>query len=371
MDMVTESITGSSADLAVILNGQDLGVLRSLADQALVVLRETPGAADTAIEQEAEQPQLRIQVDRKEAARHGVNVADVQEVIELAIGGKPVTTMFEGDRRFDVVVRYIAPARSTLAEIGNIQVPTAEGARIALSRLARIEIAEGASIIARREGRRSISVRTNIRDRDQGSFAAEAQRKFRARVALPPGYTVEWGGQFENLDRARRRLAWILPLTILVIFVLLYWTFSSVRHALLILATVPFSIVGGVTALYLRGVSFSVSAAVGFVSLFGVAVMAGVLYVSEMRRQTEDAERPLDEAVVAGASAEFRPLLMLIAVAMLGMTPAALAIGIGSDVQRPLATVVVGGLASTLLLTLLVLPCLYAIVERFARMREE
>ena len=367
IDMVTESITGSSADLAVILSGQDLQVLRELANQSLGVLRDTRGAADTAIEQESEQPQLRIEIDRREAARHGINVADVQEVIELAIGGKPVSTMFEGDRRFDVIVRYVPEARSTLAEIGNIQVPTAEGARVALSRLARIEIAEGSSIVARRENQRSISVRTNIRGRDQGSFAAEAQKTFDSRVTLPPGYKVEWGGQFENLDRARRRLAWILPLTILVIFVLLYWTFGSVRNAVLILATVPFSIVGGVTALYLRNIPFSVSAAVGFVSLFGVAVMSGVLYVAEIQRRRANEDRPLDEAVVAGASVQFRPLLMLIVVAMLGMTPAALATGIGSDIQRPLATVVVGGLISTLLLTLLVMPCLYHIAERTGR----
>ena len=364
MDMVTESVTGSSADLAVIFSGPDLGVLRDLGGQALGVLREVPGAADTAIEQEADQPQVRIEINRQEAARYGINVGDVQEVIELAIGGRPVSTLFEGDRRFDISVRYAPEARSTLAEIGNIMVPAADGSRVPLSRLAEVKVADGASIISRRENRRQISVRTNIRGRDQGGFVAEAQRRVRQAVKLPPGYRVEWGGEFENLDRARRRLAWILPLTILVIFVLLYWTFGSVRNAGLVLVTVPFSIVGGVAALYLRGIPFSVSAAVGFVSLFGVAVMSGVLYVAEINRQRRDHDRPLKDAVLAGACAQLRPLLMLILVATLGMVPAAFAVGIGSDIQRPLATVVLGGLISTLFLGLLALPCLYYLVER-------
>lgn len=364
IDMVMEAVTGSSADLAIILSGPDLHVLREAANRVLDVVKTIQGAADSAIEQEADQPQLRIQIDRREAARYGINIADVQQVIELAIGGTPVSTMFEGDRRFDVVVRYVPEARSTLAEIGNILIPTVDGARVPLSRLARIDVANGASIIARRENQRQTSVRTNIRGRDQGSFVAEAQKRLDAALKLPAGYRVEWGGQFENLDRARRRLAWILPLTILIIFTLLYWTFGSALKAALILATVPFSVVGGIVALYLRAIPFSVSAAVGFVSLFGVAVMSGVLYVAEMNRQRLDNDRPLKEAVLAGACIQFRPLAMLIVVAMLGMTPAAFATGIGSDVQRPLATVVVGGLISTLLLTLLVLPCLHFLVAR-------
>jgi cobalt-zinc-cadmium resistance protein CzcA len=367
IDMVTESVTGSSADLAVILRGPDLRVLRRTAMQVLEMVRGIRGAADTAIEQEGDQPQLRILVDRQEAARHGINVADVQEVIELAIGGRAVSTMFEEDRRFDIVVRYVPEARSTLTEIGNIVVPTADGGRIPLARLAEIRVVEGPSLIARRENQRQISVRTNIRGRDQGSFVAEAQRKFRAQVKLSPGYRVEWGGQFENLDRARRRLTWILPITILIIFALLYWTFSSASQATLVLANVPFSIIGGIGALYLRGIPFSVSAAVGFVSLFGVAVMSGVLYVSEMNRQRREGQRELKEAVLAGACAQFRPLLVLILVAMLGMVPAAVARDIGSDIQRPLATVILGGLVSTLFLTLLALPCLYYLMERRRR----
>ncbi|MCC6860732.1 MAG: efflux RND transporter permease subunit [Bryobacterales bacterium] len=364
MDMVTEAITGSSADLAVILSGPDLGVLRRKAAEALEVVRHIPGSADAAIEQEADQPQLRIRIDRQEAARHGINVADVQEVIELAIGGRPVSTMFEGDRRFDISVRYVPEARGSLRDIGSVLVGTAEGSRVPLSRLADIQVADGASIIARREGRRQVSVRTNIRGRDEGGFVSEAQRALREKLTLPPGYRIEWGGQFENLERARKRLAWILPLTVLVIFALLYWTFASARQAVLVLASLPFSIVGGITALYLRGIPFSVSAAVGFVSLFGVAVMSGILYVSEINRRRKERGVGLEEAILAGALEELRPCLILITVALLGMVPAALARGIGSDIQRPLATVVVGGLASTLVFTLVAIPGLYCLTER-------
>jgi cobalt-zinc-cadmium resistance protein CzcA len=364
IDMVMDAVTGSSADLAVLISGPDLRVLRAAAAETLDILRGVRGAADVAIEQEGDQPQVRIRLDRAQAARYGINAADLQQVIELAIGGRPVSTMFEGDRRFDIVVRYVPEARSTLASLGQILVPTADGGRVPLSQVASIEVADGATIIARRENQRMISVRTNIRGRDQGSFVAEAQRKFRERVKLPPGYRVEWGGQFENLDRARRRLAWILPLTVALIFVLLYWAFGSIRDAAMVLLVVPFSVAGGVTALWLRGIPFSVSAAVGFVSLFGVAVMAGVLYLSEINRLLRQEGCDLEEAVLRGARTQLRPVLILLTAAMLGMCPAALATGIGSDVQRPLATVVLGGLASTLILTLVALPPLYYLVRR-------
>jgi cobalt-zinc-cadmium resistance protein CzcA len=226
----------------------------------------------------------------------------------------------------------------------------------------------GASIIARRENRRMISVRTNIRGRDQGGFVADAQRQFDARVKLPAGYTVDWGGQFENLARARRRLAFILPLTIAVIFGLLFFAFGSVPDAGLVLLNVPFSLVGGIAALYLRGINLSVSAAVGFISLFGVAVMSGVLVVTDIKRRRLE-NTPARDAVVQGALAQMRPVLMMIIVAMLGMVPAARASGVGSDVQRPLATVVVGGLCSTLLLTLFALPALSWILARRAKDR--
>jgi cobalt-zinc-cadmium resistance protein CzcA len=364
IDNVTEAVTGSPADLAVILSGPDLRQLRSLAEQSLEVLRSVPGAADTFLEQEAEQSQLRILIDRQAVARYGINVKDVQDVVEMAIGGKPVSTVFEGEKRFDVTVRFVEQARADEEAIGNVLVPTHEGGRVPLSQLAKIEVVSGASIIARRENIRQISVRTNIRGRDQGSFVKEAQAKFARAVRLPGGYSVDWGGQFENLERARKRLTVILPITIGIIFALLFFTFGSAANAGLVLVNVPFSLVGGIVFLWLRGINLSVSAAVGFISLFGVAVMSGVLYISEINRRRAEPGTGLEDAVIQGAKAQLRPSLMLILVAMLGMVPAARATGIGSDIQRPLATVLVGGLLSTLLLTLLVLPSLYYLVAR-------
>ena len=359
IDTSTEIATGSSADLAVIISGPDLRQLRALATQALAVLRPIRGAADTSIEQEADQAQLRIAVNRYQVARYGLNVSDVQDVIDLALGGSPITSVFEGDRRFDVVARFAPEARADASSIARILIPTRESGRVPLAQLADITVADGATIIARRENERQITIRTNIRGRDQGSFVDEAQARFVDAVKLPPGYRVSWGGQFENFDRARQRLAIIIPITIGVIFVLLFVTFGSAFDACLVLLNVPFSLAGGLVALAVRDINLSVSAAVGFISLFGVAVMSGVLYISDVNRRRLDRTAPLADAVVAAACTQFRPILMLILVAMLGMIPAALAHGIGSDIQRPLATVVVGGLISTLLLTLVALPAIY------------
>jgi cobalt-zinc-cadmium resistance protein CzcA len=363
IDMVTESVTGSSADVAVIIYGPDLGELRRLATQTLAMVRQVPGAADTSIEQEEDQAQLRIRVDRQEVARYGINVRDVQDVIELAIGGRAASTLYEGERRFDITVRYVPEARTDPVAIGSILVPTREGGRVPLSQLAEIRVANGSSIIARRENQRQITIRTNVRHRDQGGFVADAQARFGSSVKLPSGYKVEWGGQFENLSRARRRLSIIMPITVAIIFALLFFAFDSPSLAGLVLLNVPFSLVGGAVSLYVRGINLSVSAAVGFVSLFGVAVMSGVLIVSEINRERA-AGAPLEQAAVQGALAQMRPVLMMVIVALLGMVPAAVASGIGSDVQRPLATVVVGGLLSTLFLTLLALPALYLLIAR-------
>ncbi len=364
IDTSTEIATGSSADLAVIISGQDLGELRRLATQTLDIVRQIRGAADVSIEQEADQPQLRIRIKRQEAARYGIKMSDIEDMIELAIGGRAVGTVFEGERRFDITARYISEARSDATAIGNLLVPAAGGSRIPLSQLAEIEVRNGATIIARRENKRAITVRTNIRGRDQAGFVDEAQNRFASEVKLPDGYQVVWGGQFENLERARKRLQVIIPITVAIIFGLLFTAFGSVRDASLVLLNVPFSLVGGIIALYLRGISFSVSAAVGFVTLFGVAVMSGLLYISEITRRRVELGVSLEQAVVEGARAQVRPAILLILVALLGMIPAATATGIGSDVQRPLATVIVGGLLSTLLLTLFVLPSLYYVAGR-------
>ncbi len=370
IDMSTEDATGSSADLAVVFTGADLKTLRGLAQRALEVVHDVRGAADTSIEQEADQAQLRIQINRAQVARYALNVGDVQDVIDLALGGSPITGVFEGDRRFDVVARFAPEARKDPATIGGLLIPTRDGGWVPLSQLADIRVVDGATIIARRENQRQITVRTNIRGRDQGGFVAEAQARVARAVPLPPGYRVVWSGMFENFERARERLTIIIPITIGIIFALLFITFGSALDALLVLLNVPFSLAGGLILLYLRGIHLSVSAAVGFISLFGVAVMSGLLYISETNSRRRAPGTPFVEAVVGGARAQFRPRVILIIVAMLGMLPAALARGIGSDIQRPLATVVVGGLVSTLLLTLLALPACYVLAERLRRRRE-
>ena len=264
IDNVTESVTGSSADLAVIIGGPDLAELRRLATSTLALIQEVPGATDVSIEQEADQPGLRIKIDRARIARYGLNVDDIATMIESALGGAAVGTVFEGDRRFDLAVRYTPEARSDAGRIGQLVVRTPDGGRIPLSELADIRVLDGASIIARRDNQRAITVRTNIVGRDQGGFVEDAQRRFDREIKLPPGYRVTWGGQFENLDRARRRLTLVIPVTIAIIFTLLFFTFGSTVCAFLVLMTVPFSIVGGVLLLYLRDIRLSVSAAVGF-----------------------------------------------------------------------------------------------------------
>jgi len=369
IDMSTENATGSSADLAVVLSGPDLETLRQLARQTFEVVRAMPGAVDASIEQEADQAQLRIAINRTQVARYALNVGDVQDVIDLALGGSSITSVFEGDRRFDVVARFIPAARANPTTIGNLLIPTRDGAGVPLSQLADIRVVDGATIIARRENQRQITVRTNIRGRDQGGFVADAQARLARMVPLPPGYRIFWSGMFENFERARQRLTLIIPITIGIIFALLFVTFGSGLDALLVLLNVPFSMAGGLILLYLRGIHLSVSAAVGFISLFGVAVMSGLLYISEINARRRVPDTPLLDAVIRGARAQFRPRLILIVVAGLGMLPAAFARGIGSDIQRPLATVVIGGLCMELVLTLFVLPAVYWLAERWWRSR--
>jgi heavy metal efflux system protein len=364
IDTSTEIATGSSADLALIISGLDLKTLRTLATQSLDLLRQIRGAADTSIEQEADQAQVRISIDRLHVARYGINISDVQDVVDLALAGSPVSPVFEGDRRFDIAMRFTPEARADAAAIGRLLIATRDGGRVPLAQLATIRELDGATIIARRENERQITVRANIRGRDQGGFVAEAKDRFAEKIALPAGYRVTWGGQFENLERARQRLAVIVPVTTAMIFLLLFITSGSALDATLVLLNVPFSLAGGLIALYLRGIHLSVSAAVGFISLFGVAVMSGVLYISEINRRRREPGVTLEDAVIQGARTQVRPRLILILVAMLGMLPAALATGIGSDIQRPLATVVVGGLLSTLFLTLLALPAVYWLASR-------
>ena len=365
LDNVAEAVTGSAADLAVLVGGDDPVKLRAAVNDVLKVVRGVRGASESGLEQEGPQTQLVIDLDRESMARYGINIRDVNAVVELAVAGRAVSQLYEGERRFDITLRYTREQRSSPQAIGNILVTSASGARIPLSQVAHIRSVAGETIIARENGRRQMGVRTNVRDRDQGSFVAEAQQKVAAQVTLPDGYTLDWGGQFENLTRARRRLALVIPITIMLIFCVLFVLFDAdATHATVVLMNVPFALVGGVVFLMLRGINFSVSAGVGFISLFGVAVMSGVLLVSYINFLRQERLVRLRRAVIEGSVTQLRPILMMMSVAMIGLIPAARASGIGSDIQRPLATVIVGGLASALVLTLLAMPAVYFVLER-------
>ncbi|HUN65039.1 MAG TPA: CusA/CzcA family heavy metal efflux RND transporter [Bacteroidota bacterium] len=363
LDNVTEAVTGSVADLAILINGTDLGLMRLKADSILAVVRTIPGATEFGIEQENNQAQLSVDIDRQAAARYGINVSDIQKMIEAAIGGKPVSTLYDGNRRFDIVVRYESEYRATIDAVKNLLVPSAAGAYIPMYQLAQVKLMDGPTIIQREDGRRQISVRTNIRGRDQGSFVREAQEKVAGAVTLPKGYDLEWGGQFENLSRAASRMAVVIPITLAIILVILSILFRNIRHVIAAMSCIPFALTGGIGALLLRGYNFNVSSGVGFVSLFGISTLLGVLFVSRVNRLRGDYGLETREAVLRAAMIQLRPGMMTILLALLGLIPAALASGIGSDVQRPLATVIVGGLLSKLVLTLLVLPSVYLLLE--------
>jgi cobalt-zinc-cadmium resistance protein CzcA len=369
---VSELISGVRSDVAIQLYGDDLDLLKEKADEIVRVVQEIPGAEDTKAEQTTGLPLLRVRIDRQALARYGINAEQVLDVVE-AVGGAEAGTVLEGQRRFTLQARFGEDVRGNLQRIRDLRVagPPArpDGPRrlIPLSQVADITIEEGPAQISREAISRRITVETNVRGRDLASFVAEAQEAVREQVELPPGWTLDWGGQFENLQAASERLALLVPLALGLIFILLYTTFGSARLAALIYLNVPLAITGGILALALRGYPFSISAGVGFIALFGIAVLNGVVlvsYIVERRRQGLPAERAARE----GALVRLRPVLMTALVASFGFVPMALATSAGAEVQRPLATVVIGGLVTSTLLTLLVLPTVYA---GFAERRDE
>ncbi|MEI6276372.1 MAG: CusA/CzcA family heavy metal efflux RND transporter [Prolixibacteraceae bacterium] len=365
IDMVTENATGSSSDLAIFVTGRNLDTLRVYAERILKITKTINGASESSIEQEKKQTQLDIEIDRNKAARYGVNVADVNAVLEMAVGGLPVSSLWEEERKFDIILRFSKESRKTPEQIGKIIIPTKTGLRIPLSQVANIKLSEGQTIIARDDEQRQITVKTNIRGRDQGSFADEINNKIIDQIKLPSNYYYSLGGQFENLQRARDRLLFIIPVTLLLIFSILLILFSyETKHVLIVMANIPFAIVGGIAALLIRNINISISAGVGFVSLSGVCVMAGVLWVSYLNKLYAQQTRSLKELVYDGSVVQFRPIFLVMLIAIIGLIPAALNTGVGSDVQRPLATVIVGGLTSSLLLTAFVTPALYYLLHR-------
>jgi cobalt-zinc-cadmium resistance protein CzcA len=359
-DNVLESISQIDGQIVIKVFGDDLDTLRELALGVLRQVQDVPGVARAFVDRLGELPQIQVRVDRARAARYGLNVADIQDVIETALGGKQVTQMWEGEQRFGVAVR-LEEADRTLTRMQELLVATPNGAYVPLSEVAGFRTVGGMMNIARENGRRVLAVGVFIRGRDMGSVVADMQANVRRNVPLPEGYAVTWSGEFENQERAMARLSVIVPISILIIFLLLFDAFKSFRNSLLIVANIPFSVIGGILALWLTGIYLSVSAAIGFIALFGQAVLNGVVMVALFNELRNHGAAP-EEAVVEGALTRLRTVLMTALLASLGLLPMALSTGIGAETQKPLAVVVIGGLVSATLLVLFVLPVLYVMM---------
>lgn len=362
---VDELVSGVKSAVGIKIFGEDLDVLKTEAEKVARVLSKIPGAADVNVEKVSGLAYLEIETDRSKIARYGVNVSDIQDVVEAAIGGKEATKVYEGQKVFGLIVRFPESSRSDVEPVKNILIPTATGALIPLGQLAKVYVKEGPAQISREAAQRRIVVECNVTERDLGGFVEEAKRRIDASVKLPPGYLMTWGGQFENQQRAMKRFSIVVPLTIALIFFLLFSSFNSLKQAMLIILNIPFALIGGILALLIGDFNLSVSASVGFIALFGVAVLNGVVMVSyfnELRREGLSVEI----AAVKGAVLRLRPVLITACVAGLGLIPLLYASGPGSEVQKPLAAVVIGGLVSSTLLTLFLLPVLYKVFERDA-----
>ncbi|MGA2428921.1 MAG: CusA/CzcA family heavy metal efflux RND transporter [Candidatus Acidiferrum sp.] len=362
-DNMEEAVSGVKGELAVKIYGDDLRLLETKADQIVGIMRDVKGIEDLGVFRVIGQPNLNFIVDRKAAARYQINVADIQDAIQTAVGGNAVSQVLRGEERYDLVMRYQAPYRDTKEAIENIRLLSPSGARISLSQLANVEVHDGASEIYREENSRYVAIKYSVRGRDLGGAVEESIQKVNAQVKLPVGYHIDWAGEYESQKRSQKRLMIVLPLTILGIFVILYTMFSSVKWALLILANVAMAPVGGLLALLLTGTHFSVSSGVGFLALFGVSVQTGVIML-EYINQLRASGHMIEDAAIGGAVLRLRPIMMTMLVATLGLLPAALSHGIGSDSQRPFAIVIVGGLMGALLLSVFLLPTLYVWIAR-------
>lgn len=365
IDGVLDKVAGAHSDLVVKIFGNNLIGVRKIANNVVQILKTIPGAKDVIIDQEPPMTELRIDVDRQAIARLGINISDIMDVIQTGIGGNPITRIYIEDRSYDVTARFLPSTRNDPQAIGNLLLTTANGAQVALAQLAKIKFVEGQTTITREMSRRQLTVRLNLRGRDLGTFAEEGRKRLEHDLQYDhTRYEIAWGGQLENQQRAQARLAIIIPMLLGLMFVLLFSQFGNLRHPGLILLAVPLAMLGGLIALLLRGMTFNVSSAVGFIALFGVAVLNAIIMISNLNRWQRQPEiSSLKEAVIHGAKERMRPVLMTATVAAVGMIPAASAHGLGSDVQRPLATVIVGGLITATALTLILLPALYYLIE--------
>ncbi len=368
-DNVEEALSGVKGAIAIKIFGPNLEILEDKSAQVASVISSIRGAADVEAIKVGGQTELNITLDRGRMARYGLNINDVNTTIQTAMGGSAVNSFYEGDRLFDVTLRIAEPYRDAVDDVANLSVALPSGGTLPLSAIAKIDVHQGAARVGREGGGRMVAVKANLLGRDQGGFVAEAMEKVKEQVKLPPGYTMTWGGQFENQERANKRLKVILPLSALMIFVLLFWAFHSMRKALLVIMMVPFTLIGGLAGLGLAGLHLSVSAAVGFIAVAGISVQNGVIMVEqfmEIMRQGVS----LRDSVMQGAVARLRPILMTALMAGIGLLPAALSHGIGSETQRPFAVVIVGGIISATLFTLLLLPLLFPIFSDEAYIKD-
>lgn len=364
IDGVMDKISGAHSELVVKVYGDDFKETRRIAEDVMKTLKTVPGAVDLAIDQEPPLPQLQIHADRDKIAQYGLNVSDVAELIEVAIGGKAISQIFIGNKVYDIICRYNEESRNTPDKIANLMLTSGTGAKIPLSQVADVKLSTGESTITREMNKRHLTVKLNIRNRDLNSLLKDAQNKIEEKVNYDHElFHIKWGGQFENQARAYSRLAVIVPIALAIMFILLYGAFGSFRQAGLLMSIVPLALFGGMLALNVRGMSLNVSSAVGFIALFGVAIQNGVIMISYINNLRKEGMELL-QAVIQGAKDRFRPVLMTATVAVLGLLPASLATGIGSDVQRPLATVIVYGLLFSTAITLYALPALYYMIER-------
>lgn len=363
IDNVAEAVAGMNASNAVKIFGSDLAELDKYADKVLAAIRDVPGVKDVGILRNVGQPEMSIYVDKQKMAFYGVRVGDAEAVIEMAIGGKTASQLYEGERRFDIRVRYQSDFRKNEEDIGLLMVPTIRGDKIALKEIADIRTVTGPAFVYRDKNKRFIGVKFSVRERDLGGTIAEAQRKVQQLVKLPRGYDVEWTGEFENQVRATKRLSQVVPLSLMAIFVILFVLFGNVKDAGLVLLNVPFALIGGILALHATGTIFGISAGVGFIALFGICVQNGVILISVFNQNRKDG-LPLDKAIAEGVRSRIRPVVMTAMMAAIGLLPAAISTGIGSKTQKPLAIVVIGGLITATVLTLLIFQIIYRFFNR-------
>lgn len=357
-DNVEEAVSGVKGSIAVKITGDDLNLLDKKSDEVFAQLKTVKGIEDLGIFRNLGQPELRITLNPDKMAQYGIDAADANAVIEMAIGGKAVSQVYEGERKFDLRLRYDQPYRSSIDQIGNLLVPTLNNGKIPLKEIADIKNQAGPAFIYREDNSRFIAVKFSVRGRDLGSAVAEAQQKVKDHVKLSKGYGIKWNGEFENQERAERQLMIVVPISILLIFFILFASFGNALDSILVLLNVPFALIGGIAALLLTNVNFSISAGVGFIALFGVATQDGVILVNKFRHNLH-AGMGLVEAIKDGARSRLRPVVMTALMASLGLLPAALSTGIGSETQKPLAIVVIGGLMTATMLSLLILPTIY------------